>query len=515
MPTLSADEIITYKHIRSFIQFGGARPVNQAKYAGQDAQYLSVEGVRLVETGGIDPIWVPDPRRQGSYRLVGRKLTAPDLSEATLKLLEKHGAIPRQLQKIGCSFNLYQPTGPCKDLSDFLGGWTDYVMVYSAAIVTDKDLGTRTSWDSDEMIEDSLNLVLADIYPVGSLGFGEKAAAQADREVVDVVYGSNVECGNCGPGDDGTGRIYAVTKSSGAGSPGLPAEVIYSVDGGATWTDANIAGLGATADPVAIDIVGNYLVVVVASENAYYWAEINSLTGVPGAFTKVTTGFVATKLPNDIYVVSSREIYFAADGGYVYKSEDITAGVTVLDAGSATTNDLQRIHGQGEVIVAVGDADTVIKSTNRGATFAVTTDTPVGASVALQALAVLDEYRIWVGSAAGRLYYTINGGETWVELSFSGQGNGAVRDIVFVNDEVGYFAHNTSTPTARVFATWDGGNTWTRTSPRIRNFPTFDYAGRLAVPNTDAGVAANNLAIAGLAGDGSDGIVLLGIASRI
>ncbi len=46
-----------------------------------------------------------------------------------------------------------------------------------------------------------------------------------DREVLDVVYGTRQMCGNCGPENDGSKWIYAITRSSG-GSPGLPAELI-------------------------------------------------------------------------------------------------------------------------------------------------------------------------------------------------------------------------------------------------------------------------------------------------
>ena len=102
----------------------------------------------MPESGGVDPIWNPDPRRIGSYTLVGRQITPPDLASATLLMRERHGAIPRQLGKINCQFNLYEPTGKCKDLSDFLAGWSDYVLIYSGAIVTDKDLGDRSAWDS-------------------------------------------------------------------------------------------------------------------------------------------------------------------------------------------------------------------------------------------------------------------------------------------------------------------------------------------------------------------------------
>src|SRR5262245_36619097 len=444
MPNITSDQIITQKHKRNFIQLGGARPGNALAYAGQDGQYMAIQGVGLPESGGIDPIWVPDPRRIGQYTLVARSITPPDLASATLVLKEQHGSIPKQLGVIGCQFNMYEVTGRCKDLSDFLSGWNDYVLIYAGALVTDKDLGDRTGWDSDDAVEDSLSLVLNNIYPIGALGFGEDAAAQVDREVIDIVYGTQVQCGDCGPPNDGTKWAYAITKSSGAGSPGLPSEVIYRTDGSANWIDTAITGIGATVDATAIDIVGDKLVVVVNAENAYYWATINQVTGVPGAFTKVTTGFVAGKAPNDLFVASPRAVYFVGNGGYIYKATDITAGVTAINAGSATTNDLLRIHGtqDGTVLLATGRASTTIVSTNSGATWGTTVSNVSGVALDVGAALVLDQQRFWVGTLnSGRLYYTLNGGQTWTEKSFSGAGSGNLYDVVAATDEVLYFSH--------------------------------------------------------------------------
>ncbi len=513
MGNLTADEVITQKHKRAFIQLGGARPGNPLKYYGQDAQYFSITGVGNPETG-IDPIFVRDPVTD-RFRLIGRKVSPPDLAKATLTLYERHGSIPRQLGRIGCPFNLYELTGACADLSDFTRGWTDYVLIYSGALVTDKDLGDRLGFDSDDAIADALSLVLADIYPIGSLSFGDNAATAIDLEVIDVVYGSKQQCANCGPEDDGTKRAYAVVKSSG-GSPGLPAEVIYTVDGGANWSQTNITGMGAAEDPIAIDVAGRYLLVLSrtagsATSGGYYISEIDPVTGIPGAWTKVIAGFVASKQPNDVTVCNPREIYFCADGGYVYKSVDVTAGVTVLSAGVATTQNLYRIKAVEEVIVAAGVAGAVIRSANRGASFAALT-APSGA--AIRALEVLDKNRIWVGTDTGFLYSTINGGTTWMESIPSGFESGAVYDIVFATEEVGYVAHATSTPTARVFATWDGGQSWTKETPRILNFPTANKINRIAVPNrgSDAIIAANRLIAGGLAANGTDGVLLLGAA---
>jgi len=113
------------------------------------------------------------------------------------------------------------------------------------------------------------------------------------------------------------------------------------------------------------------------------------------------------------------------------------------------------------------------------------------------------------------VYYTLNGGESWTSQAFSGSGAGQVNDIVFATNEVGYISHSTAVPAARIFSTWDGGSDWTNAKPRILNLPTFDHAYRLAVPKWDAGIAANNIAVAGLAGNGTYGILLLGIAASL
>jgi len=516
MPKLTADEVITQQHKRAYLQWGGPRPNNPVHFAGQDGQYMAITGVSLPESGGIDPIWAPSDGNAKRYKLIGRMVTPADLASATMIFYEKHGILPRQLFK-QCPFSAYEVAGSCQDLSDLYNGVTDYLLVYSMGIVTDKTLGDRVTMDTDELIADELGITLSDIYPVGPLGFGYNAATMIDREVVDVVYGKREMCGNCGPENDGSKWIYAITKSSG-GSPGLPAEVVYSTDGGDSWSQATITGMGATEDPVAIDVVGSRLVVVSATAGGatlggYYWADIDPDTGIPGTWTEVNNGFVTGAEPRDIFVLSPREVYFCGDAGYIYKSSDITSGVTAINAGDATSENLLRIDGAEDVIVAVGANGAVIRSTNRGANFAATADSPTTSQ--LQALEVFDQRRIWVGSVNGYVWYTLDGGKTWTQKGFSGEGTGQVFDIVFATEEVGYMLHANATPTARLFVTVDGGFTWTNSTWRIVNWPTFNYATRAAVPSSsDSAVNVNNVVIAGITST-DDGVLLLGIAERL
>lgn len=516
MPLYDASQVLTTQQKRNFLQLGGARPNNVARFSGQDAQYFTIAGAKVPELGGIEPIWVPDPRRPGIFKMAGRLVKPPDLPTADLLLYERRGAIPFQLARLGCQFNAYETSGLCKDLSDFKGGWSDYVLIYSGALVMDKDLGKRTEFDADSRVEDKLSLKLSDIYPIGALGFGETAAAQVNREVLDIIYGSIGSCGDCGPADDGTQRIYAITASSGAGSPGLPGQVIYSLDGGITWLPSDITGITAANSPSAIEIVGTNLVVLVNGDNALYYSPL-SILGAPTTWTKVTSGFAVGGNPNDLFVLSPREVFIVGNGGYIYKSADITAGVSVLNAGVATTNGLLRIHGSDETLVATGGGSTVIKSLNRGATWANTTTSPSAVATNVQAVSVLDPLRFWVGLALGRVLYTLNGGETWLEQGFAGAGAGSVRDIVFATDEVGYFSFSNNTPAASIYATWDGGADWTNVAPRILNLPTHNRTNRIAIPrgSSDSAVAANNVALGGLSAGGTDGVIYIGAATRL
>lgn len=511
MPKVTADEVNTQKHVRFFVQPGGPSPANGLIYSGLDGAYLNIESVDNPKSGGINPINVHDPRVSGTYRRVGRSIDAPDLPSFTTQFMQKRDALPRHLVSLGdCITNFYQVVGDCKDLSDFVGGWTSYVKIMSYAENTSVT-EAGGSFDSDDSLMDELEWSAASIYNVGSLAFGEKAAVDVYSEAIDIVYGSRVKCGNCGPPDNGTNLLYAVVNNVVA-SPGEAPGVYYSLDAGVNWTALAITGATATDVPVAIDIIGNYLVVLFddGSTGGYFYTELNNVNGAPGStWTKVTTGFVQP--PTDIFVRSARNSWVSAEVGYVYKIENIAQGVIVKEAGSATSENLARIHGLDEIVVAVGANGAVVYTLNGGTTFAATTTDP--SSDGNQAVAVVGLYNWVVGDDAGNVFYSRDQGISWVESEGIVGAATAVQDIVFPTDEVGYIAYIITGPTAGISATFNGGADWTQSAPRLLNIPTADRFNRLAAPQVpNANTAANNLALAGLAGDGADGIIAVGSA---
>lgn len=517
MPRASADEIVTQGHLRHFYQRGGeagAGPANDLVFSGVDAQYMIIGDAENPVRGGIDAINVHDPFNTKRFKQVGSMISPPDAKTASVTFLRRHGQIPRQLYNLGdCPVTFYTLSGRCKDLSDFILGWEDFVMIYGNGEATTLSQGGQSGFDADDQLEDEIEFTFDRIYPIGTINFSERAGGVVSLEVIDLVYGPVDRCAGC---TDGTERIYAVVTSAYLSSGPY---VVYSTNGGATWTSETITGIATSVVPTAIDVVGSYLIVTwyqSGGAKGYSYAEIDPETGVPGDWTEVTTG-VSTALL-DIFVLSPREIWFSGAAGVIYKAETIASGVSAAATVSGSPN-LNRIGGAGDTILAVGAVGTIAISQDRGRNWTSSTAPASGPSAEnIFALAVLSTRRWWVGTTTGNVYYTLDMGESYTEVVLPGS-PATVYDIVFVNDEVGYILTSTGSGgslAAQLYTTVNGGRDWHRGSPRMQGFPTLDRGNRIAYPMVEnAAVAANNVAVGGLAGDGADGIIVVGNAGVI
>lgn len=507
----TADEIVQQRHLRAWTQRRGPSPVNRMRYAGPDEQYIMFGAISNPITGGRAARQVHDPFQRDAYRIVGQTVSAPDFPSGPITFQRRHGGVSYWVGDLSCPNNFYELAGQCRRPDDFSFGWTDFLTVYSYARANDRTHNNRTSYDADDPLQDEIPHTYAAVYDLGTLSFGENAATAIQRETVDAWFDSAVECGNCGVSNNGWERLYYVTKSSGAGSPGITAEVGWTIDGGATYRETTITGLGVTSDPTKIRTVGNFVVVLDTNGNGYWYAEKDPTTGTPTNWTNVTSGFVAGNNPYDIFVASNSEIWFVGLNGYVYFCSDITAGVTVNNAGAATSADLLRIKGRGDVLLAVGESGAAIMSTNRGVTwFAIATPT----SGTLRSCSVLSQYLFWIVSGTGGVWYTNDGGATFYQLTVGGAQ--IIDDIEFATDEVGYLLFRAPTTTsARLWTTYNGGASWSSSSvaanPRLQNFPSLQRGNSIAVPTgVKHFVAANRVAIPGLSSGGTDGILLMG-----
>lgn len=487
---------------RVFLIEGGARPDHAPSYES----CLRMMGVSQ-GFGDIERIECPDPQNYGKFIEVGSIRGATERPTTSLEgrfALDLRSTLLR-LARQGCSFDVQLHMGACQNPSSF--NEFDKILILEGAYPTNystEDLGALASGDN-AAINETADISATDVYEAVPLNYVSRAGSILTNEVIDVVLCDNISCGECAEESNGCERIYAITKAAG-GSPGTPPDIVYSIDGGANWYAHDIDTLTSAQDPTAIDCLGDYVAVVSNSAGSVSYAlksEMDTLTDP--TWTEVTTGFVAGGGPNDIWSTGAYA-FVVGDNGYVYGTDDVTGGVSVLDAGSATTEDLLAVHGLSETFaVAVGESGTVIY-TSDGTSWGAATTYPVGVGIDLNCVWVKTE-DVWiVGSSNGYLYYTLNAGVTWTSKTFTGSGTGSVKDIVFSTPSVGRMAHQTAATKGRIFTTFDGGNSWKLAPEKSGTLPANDKINALAYCTKDA----NLIVGAGLADDAADGFIVVG-----
>jgi hypothetical protein len=494
---LDANEFVKQSNARSFYQPGG--PGTKSYFFGVDTLYHFIEAAnKPTANGSIEPIFVPDPRRPGLYKLAGRTVSAPELPTMTINWSMQWGGIPRPLLAPGCEFNVTTVYSRCGDLSDLYRGWDSMAMIFSGMKFSGSmNLGAQTAMNSDEALMIGTEATGVAIYPVGALSFGEEASTSVLSEVVSIVYGTDVQCNNCGNANDGSQFIYALTRNNVA-SPSAPAQLVYSLDGGATWLPSLITGIGTTAEPRYVRIAGNILFVGTDTTSLFYTV-LSTETGAPTTWNSVTQ----LSAFQDAFVQSPTSVWFV-NGTSIYRTSDVSVAATVVDSGGVA---LYRVHGADKTIVAVGNSGEVRYSINNGVTW-ITGIAP--AATNLRAINVVTTRNWFTGGADGELYKTTDRGSNWETSPIPNAGSGAISAIVSATREIIWVARNDTD--AYIITTIDGGYTWidnTSGSARILNWPTFGQISCLAVPTTvQFDISANYVAVGGLVTGGADGVLI-------
>lgn len=487
---------------RVFLLEGRARPSQAPSYEG-----LARAGAFSWPQGDTTLIRRPNPHKYNSFLVVGKVSGEPGVPELplTIRYTDQLSKMLR-LARTGCDFDVQVHMGACENPADFNRGWAKIIALDSARITSygTTDLGALGP-DENAVINEEVPVTGEDAYEIVRLTFAEKAAAQVTREIVDITVCDTEACGECGTTSDGCQKIFALMGEADA-SPGASPAVLYSSDGGNTWALSSLLPFTPAEEADSLDCMGDNLFVVSQDAGSIAYAPVADVLAGTAVWTEVTTGFVTPAgAPRKVLAVSPVFAWIIGAGGYVYVSTDLTAGVEVQDAGSATTQVLNDISAIDEFnAVAVGASNAVIVTTNGGDTWQSILGPAVG--VALNAVAMKSQYEWIVGTAGGQLWYTQNGGTSWTQKAFPGSGGGQVRDIQFFNKTIGYMAHDTALAVGRLFRTIDGGNSW-YALPEQTGFtiPTNDKLNAIAV------CADPNVVFAGgLGANAVDGIIIKG-----
>jgi photosystem II stability/assembly factor-like uncharacterized protein len=433
----------------------GAGPGKNAAYQG-----LWRAGAVSWDQGDVERIFIPDVNQYGAFVVVGKTMgepTSPEIGMTARYAYDRSAML--QLTKDRCDHDVQIHMGECLDPQDFNRGWQKVIVLEKARATnySTDDLGAL-DYSENQPVNEESTFSGEDLYEIVHVNFARKADSNIVNEVTDVVFCDAKNCGECGTPSDGCQTILAVTRAS-PGSPGLMGEVVYSKNGGDTWADTLIDTMTVAETPSRIVCLGSNVVIISADGIAIHYTPIADLLAGTETWTKVTTGLNASGGPRRIYSYGPSQSWIVGYGGYVYFTDDPTAGVEVQDAGSATTQQLNDVHGIDQnFIVAVGNSNAIIRTRNGGQTWESITGPSVG--VALNAVWVVDEKLWWVGTAGGNLYNTRDGGLTWIIKPFKGSGAGSITDIKFSTRSVGWLSHTDATPLGRILRTIDGGQSW-------------------------------------------------------
>lgn len=487
---------------RVFLIEGGARPDHEPLYMGcmrAGAASQSFGDITRIECESPDAYNQFDviTEVQGSEEppttsLVGRY--ALDVTSTLLRLAKRR-----------CASDLHIHFGACQDPQDFDAGFDKAIVIEYARLPTwsTDDLGAFASGDN-AVINETVDVSGRNLYEVVQLSFAPKGADTVVNPLEDVVICSKRECGNCDDSDDGCQTIFAVGDSS-PGSPGTAPDLVWSNDGGQTVYADDIHTLTNAENGDGLACLKEYVVVVSNDDGGiHYKLKSDILAGTAWLWTRTATGIVAGGEPNDIWSVGLYA-FIVGDSGYIYGTANPVAGVTVLDAGVATTSNLNAVHALNKKFaVAVGAAGAIVM-TESGTEWSAVTG-PTGVADAFLCVWLKNKKEWLIGSDAGNLYHTVDGGSSWTQITDLPVSLASIDDIAFSTKNIGYLSGATSTPRGVILRTYSGGNTWVSLPEGVSALPLSDRIDAIAAckhdPNFVVGV--------GLGDDAADGIFLVG-----
>ena len=404
-------------------------------------------------------------RQRDGFVTKGERLTPPGNLEFTItELLESASSY---LEDMKCPFTVFALQRTCGNAGVF-NNWERGAIVHHVRITDDTLNNVAHHVDDNESTHEySLSgwVPRVDVFPVsvGSITTTEPEALNA------ISVCKNLFCGDvCAEQAEPCDALFAGADAA----SGLTADVVYSNDNGENTAlgavdpfiaDENIISVVCFSWAIGIGVGNRWL--VVRDGDAANPLEVAYSDDDGASWTLVVVGATANEAasgPNALFAIDGSHIWLCTDDGNVFFSGD--GGETWADQGALVPsggNALNCINfADEEAGYAVGDADTVIYTSNGGDTWIAGTATGLG--VNLTAVVCFSPYRAIVGSAiivGGALVMTFDQTATWAHRTFVGHTVEAVAAISFYNELRGALVSNVGA-VGSLHMTIDGGATW-------------------------------------------------------
>ncbi len=454
------------------------------------------------KVGEAKKIAAPDPNNFNRDIQVGTVPGATD--RATLAVGVRSTAQKSILmgwKNKGCRVDIFALSGKCGNPQDFTEGGEKWVYfpdgrISSHAFEGFGAFGLDEAKETNEMVDMTAEEYWEFLY----MAQEQVGSTVTVREIytIDIYHGN--DCEDCPEPCD---RILA-TMAGAAATPGTQPILLYSDDKGSTWTQDTITTLYSNEEIKDGACIGDDIVYISNTSNSIHYTEIEFVYDNTNIWKEVNSGFVAAKGPNAMYSLDGRHTWIVGDGGYIYFCQNHKVGVTVQDAGVATTQSLKAVHAYDtKSILTVGGNNAVVTSKDGGETWQTVVGPAVG--ILLGACWMWDKTTWFVGEGAGgtgKLWLTVNSGMSWTQVSMPNT-YVQIDKIVFVSEAEGYISARDAGK-SYILRTITAGNEWV-VLPQ----------GKRAVPLTNTKLPdlavcskyANTAYAAGLAANGTAGII--------
>ena len=535
MAARDINEMLNQQDVRVYWQPGGPDPENPVYLAGLKggggvAGYIDVTGITEGGSTVTRARRLSSSQRGGKYVQTMTTTEAPEDNTASFAFYFASGILNRHQVNLRCAHSFYLAAAKCKPAYNLLQGYESWVFILERGLKSGSiDYGDFVTNDGADGLTKTVPFNFEDMYFVGTLNFARQLTTAA-TPIVAVAYGNKEDCGECGPNTDGTKIVYLAK----AAATGAKPTVVYTTSGSFEGTNATTLTINSAAlDETIVDlkVIGDTLVAFsgLAGGGIHYTPILrNGKLGVTDPWVKSATGFSGLTLKEAFVdgdgLNPSANIFMIAQTATTVQVLKMTGGAytnapTVLYSKTVTTGNALRIHGSydGRTIVGVhgdtGSNGEVIYSLNGGSLWS--TYTP-DLNFNIQSVFVKSDHAVFLGGATTALAAKM----VKVNLRFDptdlrsvnigAAGSATIGDVKFVTPSVGYFVLEEG----MLYATLDGGRTWSNSVERVQNFPVSVFSPvRIAAPvigETENQV--NNVIVTG-AGATSNGVVVIGAST--
>lgn len=447
---------------RIFVQLFGS-PLDQAQFMGR----ISITNALGTERNEPEIIEVPSDSKRGHWVKIGQidKSLGTGTVEFDQQVDIALADLWDDLHTNNTRFTMYVLLGNKVDHPANFRSYTSALVLQNCSITKVERGATFNPMTSDdaEKIVLSGSAMFWDIEPVRPISVTDISGTVVTRNILDSVVRETNDLRN--------NEIFAVTTNT---ATTAPSAVVYYKDNG-TITQTNVTALSTDGVVNSILVVGDYAVLLrdTASNESHLWSTLANVRSATTAFTAVTTGYVASKGATGGYVLDVANVWLCAKGGYIYKMSNPTTGVSVVEAGSVTAQNLSAIDGYGQQIIAVGASSAIVLSSDFGSTW-VSAPAPT-AGLTLTDVCMVAKDTWYLTATNGNIYYTQDAGVTYTTLALP-IALTSITGVRFAKtsggySSFGYLVGNDAT-TSYLLRTKDGGNTWENGLPSVKGFGT-------------------------------------------